>query len=430
MRPVALAGILASTTILSGCAATVGGISLSSISSFAGFASTLFTGADLGEHAVSLVSGKDCRFSEGLMREDRDVCEEPGSAATRDDFHGIFIERIDEDGTVIYAAPKYMSASVGAGENENNPDVIWAEIKAQKTVEENERQLARANGAQTIDVASLAGGSLSPQSLAFMPAGTTTEADIADGDTASQTASTPRPVMNAAKTVAAPKPVQAPTIDVPIDTSQPAIDEKSFTLPIQAMQVQAIGEGGPFIATSASSTPVASILINGEPVVVLRIGPMFATNAARSAEATSVVEEAASEIALQPSTPSPQAILSLSSAESAPLKVASIEPQMMAARPRTKPAAAELIVEIAKPKPARPAPVRTAAAQPQPDVYQPSTISDLAFDEAPAAAMSTQVPGDIPAEHQAIPATVPLGDPDTVPPATTGPASLVQLPQE
>jgi hypothetical protein len=203
MRPVALAGILASTTILSGCAATVGGISLSSISSFAGFASTLFTGADLGEHAVSLVSGKDCRFSEGLMRADRDVCEEPGSAATRDDFHGIFVERIDEDGTVIYAAPKYMSASVGAGENENNPDVIWAEIKAQKAVEENERQLARANAAQTIDVASLAGGSLSAQSLAFMPAGTTTEADIADGDTASQTASTPRPVMNAAKTVAA-----------------------------------------------------------------------------------------------------------------------------------------------------------------------------------------------------------------------------------
>ena len=94
MRPVALAGILASTTILGGCAGTIAGVSLSSISSFAGFASTLFTGADLGEHAVSIVTGKDCRFSEGLMREDRDVCEEPGSPATRDDFHGIFVERI------------------------------------------------------------------------------------------------------------------------------------------------------------------------------------------------------------------------------------------------------------------------------------------------------------------------------------------------
>lgn len=437
MRPVALAGILASTTILGGCAATVGGISLSSISSFAGFASTIFTGADLGEHAVSLVSGKDCRFSEGLMREDRDVCEEPGSPATRNDFHGIFVERIDEDGTVIYAAPKYMPASVGAGENENNPDVIWAEIKAQKVVEESQRQLARANRAQTIDVASLATGSLSSQSLTFMPAGTAIDTDIADGDTASQTSSTPRAVTNAAKTSAKPSDVQAPTIDVLVDTNQPAIDEKSFTMPIQATAHKATGEGGPFIATSMSSTPVASTLINGEPVVVLRIGPMFATSAPTSAEATNAVEDAASEVvssalSAQPSAPSPQAILSLSTGDT-PVQVASVEPQLMAARPRSKPSAAELVVEAAKPRPVRPVPVRTAEVREQPDVYQPSSISDLAFDEIPAAASSTQVRGDIPAEHQAIPVTVPVINADSapvVPPATSGPASLVQPPQE
>ena len=50
MRSSAIAAILASTTVLSGCAGTIAGVSLSSISSFAGFASTLFTGADLGEH--------------------------------------------------------------------------------------------------------------------------------------------------------------------------------------------------------------------------------------------------------------------------------------------------------------------------------------------------------------------------------------------
>jgi hypothetical protein len=436
MRPVALAGILASTTILSGCAATIGGISLSSISSFAGFASTLFTGADLGEHAASLVTGKDCRFSEGLMREDRDVCEEPGSLATRNDFHGIFVERIDPDGTVIYAAPKYMPASVGAGENENNPDVIWAEIKAQKVVEENERQLARANAAQSIDVASLATGSLSPQSLAFMPAGTTFmtagttgEAEIADGDTASQTASTPRPVTNAAKPVAAKGNVQAPAADVPIDTSQPAIDEKSFASPIQAMPAQAAGEGGPFIATSTSSTPVVSTLINGEPVVVLRIAPMFATNAPTSAEATDAVDSTASDIAAsifsaQPLVPSPQAILSLQRPESATVQVASVEPQMMAARPRTKPAAAELAAEAAKKaKPTPPAPVRQAEVQEQPDVYQPSAVSDLAFDELQSAEI---------AEHRAIPVTEPAIDAYRAPvaPATSGPASLVQPPQE
>jgi hypothetical protein len=327
-----------------------------------------------------------------------------------------------------------MSASVGAGENENNPDVIWAQIKAQKVVEENERQLARANAAQTIDVASLASGSLSSQSLAFLPAGT----EIADGDTASQTASAPRPVMNAAKTVATAKPVQTPTIDVPIDTSQPAIDEKSFTMPMQATPARAMGEGGPFIATSASSTPVASTLINGEPVVVLRIGPMFATNAPRSAEATNVAEDAVSEFG---ATPSPQAILSLSSAESAPVKVASVEPQLMAARPRTKPAAVALVAEIVKPKVARPVvePARLASARPMPvrqapvretgDVFQPAaTTADLAFDEVPSGMSPTQIPGDIPAEHQAPPA--PAAEPAETPAATTGPASLVQLPQE
>jgi hypothetical protein len=143
MRPVALAGILASTTILGGCAGTVAGVSLSSISSFAGFASTLFTGADLGEHAVSIVTGKDCRFSEGLVRADRDICEERGSAATRADFHGIFIDRIEEDGTIVYAAPKYMRADVSAGEHELSTDAIWTEIKTAKTKEDVERQLAR-----------------------------------------------------------------------------------------------------------------------------------------------------------------------------------------------------------------------------------------------------------------------------------------------
>jgi hypothetical protein len=101
MRFAAIAAILASSTVLSGCAGTVAGVSLSSISSFAGFASTLLTGADLGEHAASLVTGKDCRFSEGLMRNDRQICEENGSPATRQDFHGIFVERIDEDGNTI-----------------------------------------------------------------------------------------------------------------------------------------------------------------------------------------------------------------------------------------------------------------------------------------------------------------------------------------
>ncbi|MCE9521497.1 MAG: hypothetical protein K8S25_03585 [Alphaproteobacteria bacterium] len=447
MRPVALAGILASTTMLCGCAATVGGISLSSISSFAGFASTLFTGADLGEHAASLVTGKDCRFSEGLMREDRDICEAPGSAATRDDFHGIFVERIDPDGTVIYAAPKYMSASVGAGENENDPDVIWAQIKVQKAQEESERQLARANATQSIDVAALATGSLSSQSLAFMPVSTTVASEFTDGETASQTAQQPRAIANAAKPVATPVPVQAPAAEVSFDTSQPAIDEKSFTAPMQASVSTANGQGGPFIATAASSTPVASTLINGEPVVILRIGPMFATAAQSSAEATSAVSttsEPAGEIPAMfstlPSTPaaapSPLAVLSLQTPARAalPTEVAFVEPQMTAARPRTKPDAVEPAVEIAKPKPARVTRPRAVEVQAQQDVYQPPARSAAAYDPEGDVSAPTpvQIPGDIPAEHMALPVTetpASAAPSESPSPATSGPAPLVPMPQ-
>jgi hypothetical protein len=277
MRPVALAAVLASTTILSGCAGTVAGVSLSSISSFAGFASTLFTGADLGEHAVSIVTGKDCRFSEGLVRSDRDICEERGSAATRADFHGIFVDRIEEDGTVVYAAPKYMAANVGAGEHELTTDAIWTEIKTAKAKEDTERQLARANAGQQIDVAALATTTVSSESLAFMP---TASSDFEDGDTASQTARTPRSVVNAAGTQPAKKQA-APA--APVDLDQPAIDAATFA----AADAANIGEGGPLIATASSSTPVTSKLINGEPVVVLRLRP------AMSAASVSPIETAA-----------------------------------------------------------------------------------------------------------------------------------------
>jgi hypothetical protein len=450
MRPVALAGILASTTILTGCAGTIAGVSLSSISSFAGFASTLFTGADLGEHAVSLVTGKDCRFSEGLMREDRDVCEEPGSAATRDDFHGIFVERIDPDGTVIFAAPKYMSASVGAGENENDPDQIWTEIKSQKAREESERQLARAQATQTIDVAALATGSLSTESLAFLPA-TTTAAELSDGDTASQTAASERPVVNAASPVNAAKPApkrDAPkTVDVPLD--EPAIDEAALTVPLKAAREN--GQGGPLIATTSSGAPVVSKLVNGEPVVILRLGPIFGgvTPSADTASAeptAAVVDERIAAAATNPlfrpvSAPSPQAILRQSRPAAPEIALAATEAKMAPARPRIKPTAAELATQAAaekaivekaavekvatekvavKAKPAR----KTDEA----DVYQPpeqlgediyaSTTPDL------TATAPVQLPDDVAATTYTPPATG-----ETVPPAAIAPAPLFPIAQ-
>ncbi len=434
--------------MLGGCAASIGGITLSSISSFAGLASTLFTGADLGEHAASLITGKDCRFSEGLLRADRDVCEEPGSLATREDFHGIFVERIDPDGTIIYAAPKYMPASVGAGENENNPDVIWAQIKTQKLAEENERQLARAQAAQTIDVAALATGSVSSQSLAFLPAGMTVDSDVVDGEAASQTAQRPRMVSNAAPQAPARREVKTPEIEVPIDTSQPAIDEKSFAASVQPATN---GEGGPFFATATSSVPVASTLINGEPVVVLRLRPILSTTTPASAEATTsaapidATETASADApttfitqaSAQPaSVPSPLAVLEQPPARaSLPTTVASIEPgQLIGARPRAKPAAALAPAAQAEAAPAKP--VRTAARvrriEPEePDVYQPPARADQSLEATGSAPV--QVPGDIPAEHVATAVTEPaVAQMSSEPPpaATGGPAPLVPMPQE
>ncbi|MBX3493664.1 MAG: hypothetical protein KF899_11935 [Parvibaculum sp.] len=56
------------------------------------------TGRDLGEHVVSALTGKDCRFLESLLRNGRAFCEEPGSDATRDDFGGVIALLESPDG--------------------------------------------------------------------------------------------------------------------------------------------------------------------------------------------------------------------------------------------------------------------------------------------------------------------------------------------
>jgi len=96
---------------LSGCAGTIAaGFTISQLSTVAGLASSAFTGKDLGEHALSMITGQDCRFLEGLLRGDRDICEDYGSLATKDDFQGVFAffsddsdERPAEDVLARYA---------------------------------------------------------------------------------------------------------------------------------------------------------------------------------------------------------------------------------------------------------------------------------------------------------------------------------------
>ncbi len=75
---------------LSGCAApAIGALTVGQLLTVAGISSTVMTGRDLGEHVVSALTGKDCRFLESLLRNGRAFCETPGSDATRDDFGGV-----------------------------------------------------------------------------------------------------------------------------------------------------------------------------------------------------------------------------------------------------------------------------------------------------------------------------------------------------
>lgn len=84
---------------LSGCAApVVGAVTIGEILTIAGISSSIMTGRDLGEHALSALTGKDCRFLEAVLREGRGICEDRDSVATKDDFGGLIALFESDDG--------------------------------------------------------------------------------------------------------------------------------------------------------------------------------------------------------------------------------------------------------------------------------------------------------------------------------------------
>ena len=150
------------------CAVSAAGLSLGACAtplSIAGYVSTAVTGKDLGEHAVSIALGKDCRFVEGMMREDRDICEELGSAATAADFKGVFELARDEAGEAFdpaparlaadsadeFAAPFVQPAAMGGGrewatvalDRENTAFAEWSHNHVAREAENTRRVLAR-----------------------------------------------------------------------------------------------------------------------------------------------------------------------------------------------------------------------------------------------------------------------------------------------
>jgi hypothetical protein len=91
MRFRTLVLVSAAALAVSGCAAPIiGALTLGQLSTIAGGISTLTTGKGLADHALSLLTGKDCSIAEGILRKDRKVCEVRGSLATKDDFKGVF----------------------------------------------------------------------------------------------------------------------------------------------------------------------------------------------------------------------------------------------------------------------------------------------------------------------------------------------------
>lgn len=87
-KKMAVCGVVCLT--LTGCAETIiAGLTISDLLTGGSIVSSILTGKGLGEHALDVVTGQDCRILEAIFREDRAVCEPKDSVATKDDFKGL-----------------------------------------------------------------------------------------------------------------------------------------------------------------------------------------------------------------------------------------------------------------------------------------------------------------------------------------------------
>jgi len=90
VRKTGVAATLAAGLMLSGCASPIiGALTIGEIASIAGIVSTFMSGQDLTEHALSAVTGQDCRILEAMLRSERDFCVDHNDAATSEDFEGV-----------------------------------------------------------------------------------------------------------------------------------------------------------------------------------------------------------------------------------------------------------------------------------------------------------------------------------------------------
>lgn len=82
------------------------GMTLGELGLLGSLFSAAATGKGLGDHAMDVATGRDCRVLEGLARGDRRVCEQDGSPALADDWGG-FAGLAGDDATTWSSVAQY-----------------------------------------------------------------------------------------------------------------------------------------------------------------------------------------------------------------------------------------------------------------------------------------------------------------------------------
>ena len=190
--------------MLSGCALPfAGSLAFTDILTGISIFSTAATGKGATEIALDVMTGQDCRLLEGALREDRDFCEKPGSAATEEDFKGVvaWLEE-DEPASPVPGEtdrPHIMVADIGLPDAEpTQPVALWADSVALAATEPAQPDtVALASISELPDdwivLAALQNGlgpaaarpswihaKLDSSPLPFVPASAMPEADLAD----------------------------------------------------------------------------------------------------------------------------------------------------------------------------------------------------------------------------------------------------------
>ncbi|MEQ8370172.1 MAG: hypothetical protein RIC83_05840 [Alphaproteobacteria bacterium] len=112
-RAAATGLLLLSLPLLGGCAAPfAAGVGISEFISIASLTGTVAFNKGATDLALDFVTGDDCRVMEGMVREDRNICESIGSAATDRDFKGVVGEV--QDGDLIVVGHRRMELHDGA----------------------------------------------------------------------------------------------------------------------------------------------------------------------------------------------------------------------------------------------------------------------------------------------------------------------------